>query len=426
MKEFHEPMLYLSTPEHPNTMCILAILQEPIDGDVLQSVVEELRSRFPYFYVKATIRDNDIYTEMNPLPITVRNIWSPIKFNSYESNYHLAAWKYEGKRLAFEISHSLTDGAGVLPYMKSVLYLYLSQKTGQVFNSAGFRLPGDLISASEIGNPFQNIDLNEIGEPPCIKQATRDFYRLKDRTDTNPQAHYIKLSEQQLMQCCHDFNGTPNALLAVLLARTARQYDSKSEKTITVSIAVDHKAMLGVYDNYRLFAGVIELDFPKDEPLDDLVKACRVARRQIKLQANPENSLWALKERKNNYAKLDQLPLDMKLKAMAKAAGNARWSFSVSYMKTQSMEVLDSYIDALYTLTEPVVADICCNMTCINHNFFLAVVQSFSANRFIDAFLSELSFIGIKYEVTHRETLSLCGIEAFKSHLNESHDKGPR
>ena len=162
MREFHEPMLYLSTPEHPNTMCVLAVLNEPIDGDILRSVVEELRVRFPYFYIKAVPRDNDIYPEMNPLPMTVRNTWMPIKFNSSESNYHLTAWKYEGKRVALEISHSLTDGAGVLPYMKSVLYLYISRKTGQVFDSAGFRLPGDVIPASEIGNPFANIDIDAV------------------------------------------------------------------------------------------------------------------------------------------------------------------------------------------------------------------------------------------------------------------------
>ncbi len=113
LKEFYEPMLYLSTPDHPNTMGALVALKQPVDGDILRDVVEELRARFPYFYVKAVARENDLFTVANPLPMTVRNSWKPIALNSGESNLHLAAWKYEGKRLAFEISHSLTDGAGV-------------------------------------------------------------------------------------------------------------------------------------------------------------------------------------------------------------------------------------------------------------------------------------------------------------------------
>ena len=160
MKEFYEPMLYLSTPDHPNTMGVLVALKEPVDGDILQEVVEELRVRFPYFYVKVTAKENDLFPVPNPLPMTVRNTWNPINLNSEASNFHLAAWKYDGKRLAFEISHSLTDGAGVLPYIKSALYLYLSRKTGLTFDRHGFRLPGDDIPESETGNPFAGQDID--------------------------------------------------------------------------------------------------------------------------------------------------------------------------------------------------------------------------------------------------------------------------
>ena len=127
VSQYFEPMPYLSTPEHPNTMCMSVVAREPVDGDVLRDVVRELRVRFPYFYVRARVRDNDIHPEANPLPMTVRDTWAPIDLNSRKSNYHLAAWKYAGPRMAFEISHSLTDGAGVLPYIKSALYLYVSR-----------------------------------------------------------------------------------------------------------------------------------------------------------------------------------------------------------------------------------------------------------------------------------------------------------
>ena len=171
MKEFYEPMLYLSAPDHPNTMGALVGLKEPVDGDILRGVVEELRARFPYYYVRAAAKENDLVPVPNPLHMTVRNSWDPINLNSEESNYHLAAWKYEGKRLAFEISHSLTDGAGMLPYIKSALYLYLSRKTGKNFDSTGFRLPGDDIPTSETGNPFATLDIDS-AEAPLYSKAS--------------------------------------------------------------------------------------------------------------------------------------------------------------------------------------------------------------------------------------------------------------
>ena len=127
MLEYYEPRLDLSLPEQINIMGVIVSLHEPVDGEILRSVVEELRIRFPYFYVRAAYRGSDVITVPNALPMTVRNTWEPISINSKESNYHLAAWKYDDQRLAFEIPHALTDGAGVLPYIKSTLFLYLSK-----------------------------------------------------------------------------------------------------------------------------------------------------------------------------------------------------------------------------------------------------------------------------------------------------------
>ena len=415
MKEFYEPMLYMSTPEHPNTMCVVAQLKEPIDGDILQDAVRELSVRYPYFYVRAAARDNDLYPAPNPLPMTVRGTWEPIALNSAASNYHLAAWKYEGTRMAFEITHSLTDGAGVLPYIKSVLYLYLTRKTGQAIDPAGIHLPGDAIPASETDNPFAALDIDAAEEPMYLKQPTADFYRVKVEGDAVPQVHHIKLEEAQLIRYCRDFDGSPNAMIAVMLARTVRKYDPDSEKTVSVSVAIDHKAMLGAKENYRMFANVIELDFPKSRPLDDLMKSCTAARGQMMLQAQPENSLWAMKQRKLTYAKLEQLPLEIKLGAIAKSAGLPRWTFSVSYVNSRSFGSLDPYIEGLSVVADPGVFDIGCEISCINHHFFLTIIQSFTADRFVELFLRELSSVGIDCEVLRKEPLHLCGIEPFAS-----------
>ena len=127
MREFYEPVLNLSDPENHSTMGAFLTLKDPVDGEILRSAVEALRMRFPYFYVRAACGETDGTIAPNDLPMTVRNTWDPVSFNTEASNFHLAAWKYEGRRLAFEISHALADGAGMLPYIRSVLYLYLSK-----------------------------------------------------------------------------------------------------------------------------------------------------------------------------------------------------------------------------------------------------------------------------------------------------------
>lgn len=108
------------------------------------------------------------------------------------------AWKYEGRWLAFEISHSLTDGKGVLPYVQSVLYLYLSKATGSFFDPAGVRLPGQPIPESETGNPFRDLDID--GAAPLYqKKPIPDFFRLACGADRGKTAFCLKLHESQVM-----------------------------------------------------------------------------------------------------------------------------------------------------------------------------------------------------------------------------------
>jgi hypothetical protein len=190
-----------------------------------------------------------------------------------------------------------------------------------------------------------------------------------------------------------------------------RRVNPQSNKTVSVSVAIDHKAILGNRDNYRMFANIAELDFPRERDLSDIMKACTIARGQIMLQAQPENSLWAMKQRKMSYLQLAQMPLQMKLELIAKSAGSPRWSIGVSYANSRSFGPLDPYIEELYFLSEPGVTDMLCEVACINQHFFLAVAQNFSSEEYLDAFLDELSKTGISYEVKRKEDIRLCGVE---------------
>ena len=410
MAEYYEPMLYLCTPDNPNTMGASVTLKETVDGDILRAVVEELRERFPYFYVKAEAEGNDLVPVPNPLPVTVRNTWKPIRLRSAEANFHLMAFKYEGNRLALEMSHSLSDGAGFLPYIKSVLYLYLSRKTGKPFDPTGFRLPGSPIPESEIGDPFSKLDIDGAEPPIYQKKPIEDFYRLSEGKEKGYICFGLQLPEDQVMKYCKGNDGSPNVLIAVLLTRAIRREDPENSRTVTASIAIDHKAILGNYDNYRMFANVAVLDFPVSRDLNDIMKSCTMARGQLILQTQPENSLWAMKQRKLTYAKLASIPLEMKTTALAKSAGSPRWTLAVSYANSRSFGPLDPYIDELYFMATPEVIDMGVEVTCINHNFFLSITQNFTSEQYFNAFLEELSLAGISYVVKYKDNTELCGV----------------
>ena len=118
-----------------------------------------------------------------------------------------------------------------------------------------------------------------MGDIVALKEPINDFFRLVNVNDNDKKVFLLKLSESQIMRYCRDKDGSPNAIMAVLFARAARRYDPDSKKTVTVSVCTDNKAILGNHDNYRMFAGDVILDFPKNRCLDDITKACTIARR---------------------------------------------------------------------------------------------------------------------------------------------------
>ena len=397
MLEFYEPFLDFSVPEHQSIMGVILSLRDPLDGEILRCAVEEMRERFPYFYVRAAYRGDDLVAVPNDLPMTVRNTWEPIRLHSEVSNCHLAAWKYKGRRLAFEIHHALTDGSGVLPYVKSTLFLYLSKVTGQVFDPAGFRLPGDVIPESETGNPFGELDLDSAETPLYQKKPISDFFRITDAANAGKTVFYVKLSEAQVMQYCRDYDGSPNVIMSVLLAKAARRWDPESKKTVTVSVCVDRKAMLGNHNNYRMFAGEAILDFPKKREAENLTQTCTIARGQLMLQTQPENALWEIRQ--------------MKRRLPPPSPDTARASICVSYANNRSFGPLDPWIEEIYVVTSlSKITDVLCEITCINNLFFLAFMQPFSSEKYFRCFLEELEAAKIGYEVLRSEPLRMCGI----------------
>ena len=262
---------------------------------------------------------------------------------------------------------------------------------------AGFRLPGDEIPESETGNPFSNLDIDSAEAPLYQKKPIPDFFRLTDGADARKTVFYVKLSEAQVMQYCRDFDGSPNVIVSVLMAKAAKRWDPECKKPVTVSVCVNCKAMLGNQDNYRMFAGEAILEFPEERDTEDIATLCTIARGQLMLQAQPENALWEIRQMKR------MLP--------PPSPNLAQASICVSYVSSKSFGPLDPWIEELYIVTSlSKITDVLCEITCINHHFFLAFMQPFSSEKYFRCFLDELDAAGISYENLRSEPLRMCGI----------------
>ena len=103
MIKYYDPMLFTSTPEHPETAGILTVLTEPVDGEILRHAVESLRDRYPYFYVRAEVNGTDLVSVPNPLPMVVRNSLETVPLLSKEANYHWLAFRYSVNTISWQM-----------------------------------------------------------------------------------------------------------------------------------------------------------------------------------------------------------------------------------------------------------------------------------------------------------------------------------
>ena len=413
MNKYYDPNFYYTNEKFSNIILLVAKMKDLVDGECLKKAVNSLRKRFPYFFVGLHITDKEYEVVSNPNPIIVRNTWKNTSIGSKENNYHLVAIKYYDNRIGLEVSHSLTDGQGIMPFMKAILYYYVCEKEKIKLDSTNIRVIGSEIPESEIGTPYPEEEVNSI-EKPFYQKPKVDFYKINEshnKNDNNATYYCIKVKENDIMKYCKENDGSPNVIVSTLLARSIRKLDTETQKAITAGVAISHKAMLGNRNNYRMTASTVDVKYTKDRENADISTLNTLARAQIMLQAQIENSLFYAKMLKQGFEKMSQIPtLQMKKDLMKDVALTPRTTFAVSYIGERSFEAVNPYIEEFYVVVEPTTSDIVCEISCFDGYFYLSIMQSFSSQVYVQEFMNELKELNIFYEFKGKEGLEVSSV----------------
>lgn len=107
-----------------------AVMTEPVDPVALQRAVDQTMPRFPGFAVRIRRGAFWCYFEPNPNPgpfvkKDMANPCQPVRF--HEDNDWLIRIFYYEKRISLEVFHAISDGAGTLVFLRTLLAVYLRQ-----------------------------------------------------------------------------------------------------------------------------------------------------------------------------------------------------------------------------------------------------------------------------------------------------------
>ncbi len=116
-----------------------AELREPVDPDMLDRAVQRTIKRFPAFQMRLRKGVFWYFMERNTRSISVKpDVANPcVRMKLKENGGYMFRVRYFNTRIAVEIFHVLTDGAGGLCFLKTLVAEYLTIKYGAVIPREG-------------------------------------------------------------------------------------------------------------------------------------------------------------------------------------------------------------------------------------------------------------------------------------------------
>ncbi|MBI9104902.1 MAG: hypothetical protein JEY99_20970 [Spirochaetales bacterium] len=161
---------------------ISVTLKEPVTVSVLQTALGNIMPRFPYFRVHLRRGLFWYYFETNPgtPEVQMENPYPCSRINLTRHVFPFRVIAY-GRRIALEVSHMLTDGAGVLTFLKALTAEYLSLKGVPIDDWGDIFRKDDEPKAEEFEYAYRKHYRKNIPGPPKLRKAFHIPYKLEKR-----------------------------------------------------------------------------------------------------------------------------------------------------------------------------------------------------------------------------------------------------
>ncbi|MDQ1771931.1 hypothetical protein GQR60_05160 [Labilibaculum sp. A4] len=200
----------IRSKEHSTVARITAVLNERVAIKHLFSAIELAEKRFPYFKVSLRKGFFWYYLEQIDDPVKVTGDTGRLcqAFDRKDSNKLLFRILVRKNEISVEFSHILTDGAGLLQFLKAILIYYFNEK--------------GMIPEEQI-DPFYTSKAN----PEEFEDAYNRYFKEKI-------PHVIR--QQKAFHLPFDLNPKPRFDVLLAMISTKELKERASEKSVSITI----------------------------------------------------------------------------------------------------------------------------------------------------------------------------------------------
>ena len=410
-------LMYAAGADLAGTIRLAITLTEPVDAGALENALRTAARRYPYFAVKL-VRCGDEYRMLpNDRPFVVSPRGQTVTLGSEQSNGHLFAFACEGRRLYVDMSHFATDGQGSFPFVKTLLYYYLSEKhPGAVFDTKSIPLAGGDVPAAEADDdpwpkePLPEEPLGRITRPQAVFRPD-DLSGGRDSMDEWT-SFVFRIPQKELMAFASSRDGSPATFIASLMYLSVTGCCPDNRLPVVCGMQHQFRKALGKPFSHLCHVNVVPIVYPDSARGFDIEKLNTMARGRLIIGADDCNDALTVNEHIRNDALIAGMPLSRRREHMRQAVlrGIGENTFDVSYTGQVPWSGLDRYVTAVAPCFDlKLSGGLSIEIFSVGGVFCVNIMQRCGTSRYVDGFARLLTENGVAYEADPPERFRVCG-----------------
>ena len=374
-------------------------LRDEIDGRLLQQALNTALDCYPYLSSRLTERGGDFYFTVNPYPCIAARAAQLRPLAGETVHDHLIDVTWSGRSLCVAFDHALCDGGGLLPFVRTLLFRYLSLRYDRQAVLPGVRLtaPDDAQLAAETAEPMRvRFPVDEGRLAPAWRGRALRLPESK-KPEGLQETYYryeMRISRASFLALSRRLETSPGVLTALLMSRAAAALHGVDEP-VAAYTAANIRRVLGFPDTFRNCTRSIPLVYDAALHALPLAQQAAAFRQTLREQCAPDNARAGANAIVGMSDKLDTLlSLAAKKAAMSFFDDIQMDTYVLSYLGQLDFGELDEYLEALYFYNAGTTG-LVLNLADAAGAFCLCFMQSFPDDRYVKAFSEQLASHGL-------------------------------
>ena len=406
------PLLYGANEDFFSTFRLAIRMNSPVDYELLARSVEKAMVRYPYFCVYPEREGETLVLRYNKRPLPVFPDDRTVTLGSEDSRGHLISFGCKDRTIFIDASHYLADGMGVDPLLKSLLYIYVTERYGtEGLEVERIRMPDSPVCEGEFAYPFPD-RMIEAEELDILPKAPEEAYSLDpDAFDTDGlYAYHLHIPQKAMMAKASSSDGSPVSFISVLLYRALHRLDQNIDKPVVAHVQHQYRSTLQTPMSHHSLVNYIPVVLSPRMSGWDVEKQNTVVRGQVILKGGRDADVVAIRHL------IEAFPVDASLadkkEAMARYAEESIHgkTFGISYVGKMDWCGLERYVNDLhaYIGEKHTKNMLLIEIMTVGEDFSLTFMQSGRGEKYLNAFLQEIRALDIPVSLVGEEKYALC------------------